>query len=88
MHRQRLGVSYQFHAHLAVQRIMSLFVGVQRRFVFERLVTFVALETMLYVLRLLRIHLLLVVANISQVEPERLFALELHTAVRTVERTF
>lgn len=43
---------------------------------------------MLNILRLLRIHLLLIVANVSQMEPKRLFALKLNTAVRTVERTF
>lgn len=43
---------------------------------------------MLYVLGLLRIHLLLIIANISQVEPKCLFALELDAAVRTVEWTF
>lgn len=64
VHRQRLCVTYQFHAHLAVEWVVSLFVGIQCGFVLECLVAFVAPETMLNILWLLGINLLLVVANV------------------------
>lgn len=67
---------------------MSLLVGLQGRLVPEGLVALIAPETVLHVLELLRIHLLLIVADIPQVEPKRLLALELDAAVRAVERTF
>jgi len=87
VHRQRLRVAHQLHAHLAVQRVVRLLVGLQRRLVLERLVAVAAAEAVLHVLRLLRVHLLLVVADVSQVEAESLSALELDAAVGTVERT-
>lgn len=65
VHCQRLRVPYQFHAHLAVERVVGLFVGIQCRFVLECFVTFITPETMLNILRLLGIHLLLIVANVS-----------------------
>lgn len=65
VHCQCLRVSYQFHAHLAVKRVVGLFVGIQCGFVPECLVALVTPETMLSILRLLGIHLLLVVADVS-----------------------
>lgn len=88
MHRKRPWVSHKFHAHLAVQRVVSLFVGLQGRLVPKCLVTLIAPETVLQIFRLFRIHLLLVVADIPQMEPECLLALELNAAVRAVVRPF
>lgn len=87
VHGQRFRVTYQFHTHLAVERVVGLFVGIQRRLVLEGLVAFVASETVLHVVRVLRIYLLLCVANVPHMEPKCLPALELDPALRTAERT-
>lgn len=62
--------------------------GLQGRFVPEGLVALVTPETVLHVLGLLGIHLLLIVADVPQMEPECLLALELNAAVRAVVWTF